>query len=184
MSKLPKIEVSVERFNSQEYLIRDQKPIGGAVIINIDEWQKKHEQYFPKRTGSKTDVKNLKEALDHIEISNIEEIKNESKKVIETRLGEIARDPEYTTKADVFICIIMSYGGNGYFYDYEEQKVYLSDIMKIFNGVSCPGLVLKPKIFIMQACDKSDAIEDDKALFSGKKKNLVMKLRIHKKLTS
>ena len=61
----------------------------------------------------------------------------------------VAQKPEMTIQADVFVCIILAFGGPGFFYLTDGYKVQLSDVIDIFKADYCCGLVCKPKVFII-----------------------------------
>lgn len=55
-------------------------------------------------------------------------------------------------EGDCFICCILSHGSAEGVYGTDEVIVQGSDIYNPFNGVFCPSLVNKPKVFFIQAC--------------------------------
>jgi len=56
----------------------------------------------------------------------------------------------------MLLCFILMRGKQNYFYDIPvckrdiSEKIFLSDIMQLFNALYCPGLVLRPKLFFVQ----------------------------------
>lgn len=55
-------------------------------------------------------------------------------------------------EGDCFVCCILSHGSAEGVYGTDEVIVQGSDIYNPFNGVFCPSLVNKPKVFFIQAC--------------------------------
>lgn len=49
---------------------------------------------------------------------------------------------------DVFVCVLLAYGGPGYFYNRKGEKKSLSTIISKFRH--CGKLLQKPKLFIVQ----------------------------------
>uniref|UniRef100_A0A671N335 Caspase 22, apoptosis-related cysteine peptidase n=1 Tax=Sinocyclocheilus anshuiensis TaxID=1608454 RepID=A0A671N335_9TELE len=53
---------------------------------------------------------------------------------------------------DCFVCCVMSHGNKTGVEGCDEQICPLNDITSPFDGVNCPALIGKPKVFIIQAC--------------------------------
>lgn len=53
---------------------------------------------------------------------------------------------------DCFVCCVLSHGDESGVVGYDEQRCPVDDITSPFNGVNCPSLVGKPKVFFIQAC--------------------------------
>lgn len=78
-------------------------------------------------------------------------LKNCSRKKILEGLLNLARDENLTSKADYFLCVIISSGtDNGCFKDCNGEDIAIEEVVHIFNTESCIGLRDKPKIFIVQ----------------------------------
>ena len=55
------------------------------------------------------------------------------------------------TDADCFVCVMLTHGEEGIVFG-TDKPVDIKDLATYFKGDNCPGLVGKPKIFIIQAC--------------------------------
>ncbi|KAL0194327.1 hypothetical protein M9458_012623, partial [Cirrhinus mrigala] len=53
---------------------------------------------------------------------------------------------------DCFVCCVMSHGNETGVEGCDERMCPLNDITSPFDGVNCPALIGKPKVFIIQAC--------------------------------
>lgn len=55
-------------------------------------------------------------------------------------------------KYDAFVMCLLSHGERNVIYSTDSIPVPLDSIKQYFDGVRCPGLANKPKMFFMQAC--------------------------------
>ncbi|KAI7813615.1 putative caspase-8, partial [Triplophysa rosa] len=53
---------------------------------------------------------------------------------------------------DCFVCCVLSHGDQCGILGKDEERCTLKDIRSPFDGVNCPSLVDKPKVFFIQAC--------------------------------
>lgn len=53
--------------------------------------------------------------------------------------------------SDCFVCVILSHGEEGIIFG-TDKAVEIKELTTYFKGDACPGLIGKPKIFIIQAC--------------------------------
>lgn len=56
------------------------------------------------------------------------------------------------SKYDGFVMCILSHGDRNVIYTTDSIPLPLDVIKACFDGVNCPALVNKPKLFFMQAC--------------------------------
>ncbi|XP_029348759.1 caspase-8 [Echeneis naucrates] len=56
------------------------------------------------------------------------------------------------SQMDCVVCCVLSHGDDGVVLGVEGQPVKLRDLMEPLNGLNCPSLVEKPKLFFIQAC--------------------------------
>lgn len=56
------------------------------------------------------------------------------------------------SQMDCLVCCVLSHGHEGSVYGVEGNTVNLRSLMELFNGLNCPSLVEKPKLFFIQAC--------------------------------
>ena len=74
---------------------------------------------------------------------------------IKARVKKESKHPDHKD-ADAFIFAIFSHGAQGSILGVDGGKVMIDDIRKEFNGINCPALRGKPKIFFIQACQGSE----------------------------
>lgn len=53
---------------------------------------------------------------------------------------------------DCFVCCILSHGSADGVHGTDGGVVRGSDVYDQFNRISCPSLIIKPKVFLIQAC--------------------------------
>ncbi|PVD35335.1 hypothetical protein C0Q70_02295 [Pomacea canaliculata] len=93
-----------------------------------------------------TALHSLFEALDFkVEIKD-----NCSAKQIADALQEVARKSH--RDFDCFACAILSHGEQGVVFGVDGDKILIKDIIGAMDGVRCPTLIGKPKLFFVQAC--------------------------------
>ena len=51
--------------------------------------------------------------------------------------------------ADAFVLCVSSHGNEGYIVTTDNQRLRIKKLTGYFDGLSCPALVGKPKIFII-----------------------------------
>ncbi|XP_056011575.1 uncharacterized protein LOC130051991 [Ostrea edulis] len=148
--------VTKDRVEAKEYVFKSKSSFGSCLIINIPETLKKitGSTFIRKfRTGSEAEVEKLKCTFGFgiyytDEIQNGENIIGEVDKYIERK---VKTDEEGNFRSnDIFVCVVLAFGGPGFFYDTKGNKIPLSRVVEKFQ--SCAGLSLKPKIFIVQTC--------------------------------
>ncbi|CAI5680577.1 unnamed protein product [Oreochromis niloticus] len=100
------------------------------------------------RVGTSVDRYNLKKSLKDLNF----EVRCYDNYKQEDVLDEIAKASEEDhSDADCFLLAFLSHGEDNHVYCY-DGKISIQDMMSMFKGDKCPGLVGKPKIFIIQAC--------------------------------
>lgn len=56
------------------------------------------------------------------------------------------------SQMDFLVCCILSHGKEGSVYGVDGHTVLLKHLMELVNGLKCPSLAEKPKLFFIQAC--------------------------------
>ncbi|XP_040005095.1 caspase-8 isoform X2 [Xiphias gladius] len=56
------------------------------------------------------------------------------------------------SQMDCVVCCVLSHGNDGGVYGVDGQTVKLMELMESLNGLKCPSLAEKPKLFFIQAC--------------------------------
>ena len=64
-------------------------------------------------------------------------------------LSKIAQEDH--SDADCFVCVVLSHGEEGVIFG-TDKELEIKEMANYFKGDRCPGLIGKPKIFIIQAC--------------------------------
>lgn len=75
------------------------------------------------------------------------------------------------SRFDCVVCCVLSHGVEGSVYGVDGSTVKISDLTDLFNGLNCPSLVGKPKLFFIQACQGNNEqqavfIESDSSAYS------------------
>lgn len=75
------------------------------------------------------------------------------------------------SRFDCIVCCVLSHGVEGSVYGVDGSTVKISDLTDLFNGLNCPSLVGKPKLFFIQACQGNSEqqavfIESDSSAYS------------------
>lgn len=75
------------------------------------------------------------------------------------------------SRFDCVVCCVLSHGVEGSVYGVDGSTVKISDLTDLFNGLNCPSLVGKPKLFFIQACQGNHEqqavfIESDSSAYS------------------
>lgn len=137
------VSVSSDTFNM------NHKRRGKALIINQENFSSSlKEQGFGQRVGTNVDAKNLRFKLEALgfKVEPYNDLKAASIRNIVSRAAA-----EDHTDADCFVCVILSHGEEGIVFG-TDKPVDIKDLAAYFKGDNCPGLVGKPKLFIIQAC--------------------------------
>ncbi|XP_076097346.1 caspase-3-like [Mytilus galloprovincialis] len=121
---------------------------GIAVVINNITFNPKLK--LGDREGSDVDASSLFQRF--MELGFDTDMLNDvTKDDMDTKFNEIREDKESLKNADCLIVVLLTHGN--------EDSVYMTDmsikikyVMDFFNATNCPELILKPKVFILQAC--------------------------------
>jgi hypothetical protein len=122
---------------------------GRAIIISNECFSVKG---LSERTGNDVDVENLKMLLDYLQF-DVAECLDKTDQEVYSYLKEESQN-EYHKTADMFILFLLSHGVDGHVYASNGRKMSIEKITSYFDGVVCPALVGKPKMFFIQACQK------------------------------
>lgn len=61
-------------------------------------------------------------------------------------------EAEHHKRFDAFALFLLSHGRRNEIYGRDERTVSVDRITALFDGKNCPGLINKPKLFFIQAC--------------------------------
>ncbi|XP_026233046.1 caspase-8 isoform X2 [Anabas testudineus] len=117
---------------------------GVCVIINNYEFIK-----LKKREGTNLDKESLRDVFMWLGFKV--EIHNDcSSTDMRSLLRELGRRDH--SQMDGVVCCILSHGKEGCVYGADDLPVTFTELCKPLNGLSCPSLADKPKLFFVQAC--------------------------------
>ncbi|XP_033728501.1 caspase-7-like [Pecten maximus] len=105
------------------------------------------------------DLEQLKKTLEEKFKPKFKEIGIDDEMMIscfEKELQDVAQAISTCPKVGAFLCVFLGFGGSEYVYlgrekKKEIQKMEFADVVKHFNGENCKSLVMKPKMFFVQA---------------------------------
>ncbi|XP_017336114.1 caspase 8 isoform X1 [Ictalurus punctatus] len=120
------------------------EPRGFCVIINNVNFASP----LKERYGSKLDEDSLKEVFQWLGF-NVCVHKNQTAEQMKDLLKKYSQQHH---DGDCFVCCIMSHGSSDGVHGTDGAIVSRDDIFGPFSGNSCPSLINKPKVFIIQAC--------------------------------
>ncbi|XP_069839435.1 caspase-8-like isoform X2 [Dendropsophus ebraccatus] len=163
-------DLSSENIEVEEYKL-DKIPHGLCIIVDNHNF-KNHEQ----RKGTEKDADAIEKVF---KSRNYGVIRHKDL----TGEGILKIMKYYADKChndyDSFICFVLSHGEKGIVFGTDWEEVPVKDITNCFNGLKCPSLVGKPKVFFIQACqgDKFDpgvtyASDNNTAMYVGDAKTL------------
>ncbi|XP_014677610.1 PREDICTED: cell death protein 3-like [Priapulus caudatus] len=126
-------------------------PRGYCLIINNETFKS-----LKPRKGSQKDVKNLRQLFKDLgyEIwgteANTSNLTAQEMKIV---VKDFAASDKHNS-VDSSIVAILSHGGaEDVIYGVDEKEVsFTNDILRLFEGHNAPGLMQKPKLFILQEC--------------------------------
>ncbi|XP_048043291.1 caspase-22 [Megalobrama amblycephala] len=129
--------------NADEEYKMDSNPRGLCVIINNENFKDPED----KRHGSQNDVDSLKDLFK--DLGFLVEIKKDQTASDIKQLMIKYKDCHH---ADCFVCCVLSHGDETGVLGVDEEICPVNAITSPFDGVNCPSLLGKPKVFFIQAC--------------------------------
>ncbi|XP_060073169.1 caspase-7-like [Ylistrum balloti] len=160
------------------------------VLLVKDERQEISPMMREKKSKERieNDIKELEETFhwtfgESVDLEKITIDRMTTKSVLEERLKESAK--LIPNEVGVFLCVFLGFGRSQYILlpkkenKEEMEKMDFSDVIKPFNGENCTALVMKPKLFFVQA-ETIDPVKPCSALFSGNAKEAeLFRIPIH-----
>ncbi|XP_061547369.1 caspase-8 isoform X2 [Phycodurus eques] len=120
------------------------------IINNID--FKEVETKLKQREGTIIDEARLKKVFEWLGFEvNIE--RNCNKEKIISSIQELSTRDH--SQMDCLVCCVLSHGAHESVYGVDGRTVQLTELMQPLNGLHCPSLNGKPKLFFIQACQGS-----------------------------
>ncbi|KAM9032288.1 caspase-10 [Sarcophilus harrisii] len=106
------------------------------------------------RKGSCKDEGELKSVFEWLGFT-VTAHKNKTKEEMENILRLCRNDPKHQ-ESDCFVCCILTHGDSGCVFSSDEKSIAIKEILNYFTAKQCPGLINKPKLFFVQACQGKD----------------------------
>ncbi|XP_053393185.1 caspase-3-like isoform X2 [Mercenaria mercenaria] len=139
--------ISAEDFFADEYKM-DYPHRGKAIIINNRTFDR--QLGLGERTGTDQDAAALN--MRFMEMGfDVDIYHNLVVRDMAIVLGKAAGDDSYNRSSDCFACAILSHGEEGIVFG-TDAKIEVKVLLEPFKGNNCKGLLGKPKLFFIQAC--------------------------------
>lgn len=163
-SPTPTPHSTTDEQNTMNVYKMDSNPHGLCVIINNENFVNPKKE----RNGSQKDVDALKALFKCLGFL-VEVEKDKTADQIKALMAKYSNDARHR---DCFVCCVMSHGDKTGIQGSDEERCPLNDITSPFDGVKCPVLIGKPKVFFIQACRGSEmqskvVVTDDAGVSPG-----------------
>lgn len=139
---------------------------GICLIVNNDNFS--NSSQLKKREGTAVDQKCLQSVFQWLgfKVESHHDCDTNEMLSVFKELGK--RDH---SRFDCVVCCVLTHGVEGSVYGVDGSTVKISDLTDLFNGLNCPSLVGKPKLFFIQACQGNSEqqavfIESDSSAYS------------------
>ncbi|KAK3091406.1 hypothetical protein FSP39_019672 [Pinctada imbricata] len=142
------VEVEPGSYELESYNMKHENR-GYAVIINNKTFDPR--LGFSDRAGSDVDASAIYQRFQELGFET-DLLNDVTKEEIVEKLKDRASDDEFNQKSDCFACCILTHGGQDDALFAVDGEMKLEDFMKPFLSSKSKSLLLKPKIFIIQAC--------------------------------
>ncbi|XP_071176401.1 caspase-3-like [Mytilus edulis] len=136
--------VSKAHLDQEKYLISS----GIAVVINNTEFH--NNLKLGDRTGSDVDAASLFQRFQELGFDS-DLLNDATKDDMEDKFNEIKNDKKSLENAGCLIVALLTHGNEDSVF-MTDESVKIKNVMDYFNAENCPELIMKPKIFIVQAC--------------------------------
>lgn len=143
----PENVLSSEDFFSDKYKMNYPNR-GKALIINNRHFDRRLN--LGERTGTDVDAIALHQRFGEMGFE-ADVVDNLTVKDMVQVLAKAAADDEFNLHSDCFVCVILTHGEEGVVYG-TDDKIEVKTLLEPFKGDKCRGLIGKPKIFFIQAC--------------------------------
>ncbi|XP_061696925.1 caspase-8 isoform X2 [Syngnathoides biaculeatus] len=129
------------------YNMNAVKP-GLCLIINNIDFNEVETKLKP-REGTIIDEGCLKKVFEWLGFEVHVKRNCDKEKILSSIQGISTRDH---SQMDCLVCCVLSHGAKESVYGVDGDAVNLAELMQPFNGLQCPSLKGKPKLFFIQAC--------------------------------
>ena len=146
--KFEKANITRKQLLSDTYKM-DYPRRGKAIIFNNKVFAPHLvQQGYTERKGTDVDSSRLCKRLQLLGFE-VDKRQDVTAREMMTILDQYANEDH--SEADCFVCVLLSHGEPDVIFGHDD-KLKLVDIFQKFDGISCPTLIGKPKLFIIQAC--------------------------------
>ncbi|XP_005452949.1 caspase-8 isoform X2 [Oreochromis niloticus] len=139
-----------------------------GICLIVNNYDFSNSSQLNKRNGTEVDQKCLQSVFQWLgfEVENHHDC--DANKMLSVFRTLSKRDHR---QFDCVVCCVLSHGVEGSVYGVDGSTVKISDLTDPFNGLNCPSLVGKPKLFFIQACQgnreqQAVCIESDSSAYS------------------
>uniref|UniRef100_A0A3Q3AXL9 Caspase-8 n=1 Tax=Kryptolebias marmoratus TaxID=37003 RepID=A0A3Q3AXL9_KRYMA len=177
-----------------KYKARPGKPLGRkkrspeskrgiCVILNNEDFSKSGSN-LGNRVGTIPDENALRGVFEWLGFE-VQVHRNLGKRPMLSVLQKLSKE-DYK-QMDCLVCCVLSHGEEGTVYGVDGCTVTIKELMAPFNGMRCPSLVEKPKLFFIQACQGTDyqkAVETDSRKKEEEDDNICSDARVAESIPS
>jgi len=147
---------TLAEFTSDVYNMKNRER-GVAVIFDNRNFNQHTGLPYPQRQNPEDDFRDVTELLGKLGFKDIRSKPDMSVENMIKTMKEVSM--ENHTENDCFVCVILSYGDEGYVWG-SNNRVAINELMEPLKGNNCPSLAGKPKLFFIQA-DPEDQKEEE-----------------------
>lgn len=137
-------QISKSRVDQDQYTVNS----GIAVIINNIEFDPSLE--LPDRKGSDVDASSLFQRFQELGFDS-DLLNDASDEDITEKFNEIKEDKKALEDTGCLVVVLLTHGNEDHVFA-TDRSVTIKKLMDNFSAENCPELILKPKVFIFQAC--------------------------------
>ncbi|XP_052059080.1 caspase-3-like [Mytilus californianus] len=137
-------------FVSKAHLEQDRYPISSGIAVVVNNTEFDDNLNLGDRKGSDVDAASLFQRFQELGFDS--DLLNDATKVdMEEKFNDIKNDKISLKEAGCLIVALLTHGNENSVY-MTDESVKIKNVMDYFNAENCPELIMKPKIFIFQAC--------------------------------
>lgn len=123
-------------------------PVRGIALLIVNT-QFTAKSKLPNRNGAQYDLKNLSNLFHHLRY-NVRILENQPKAVVDREITALRNDPDLARYGSMVLGL-SSHGGDKACACSDGEKIYLNDIIDLFDSAHCPLMAGKPKFLFFDA---------------------------------
>ncbi|XP_052059022.1 caspase-3-like [Mytilus californianus] len=135
---------------SKKHLDQERYPVSAGIAVVINNIEFNENLNLPDRKGSDVDASSLFQRFQELGFDS-DLLNDASNEDMMEKFNEIKKDKKNLENTDCLIVALLTHGNEDHVF-MTDMSVKIKTIMDLFNAESCKELILKPKIFIFQAC--------------------------------